>query len=164
MPLGETLTKYLKYVLLYILVLIIGLLFSKQAYGEFENVANTLYLVNTQNAVEGYFGAGNGNLDSLDVWIEQLRQYESGGEDDTVIVDSNNELSMGCLQYQLDTFVGYVERYDLLPNAEDEEIQNMIMDCSFQKRLAKLMILEDIKNARHWYTSVYVRGLQEPKI
>ena len=156
--------KYVKYIILYILILIVGILFSKQAYGGFENVANTLYLINTSNPVQLDFDAGNCNLDALDVWIEQLRQYESNGDDDVEIIDSNGEWSIGCLQFQLDTFKSYAVRYNLFPHAEENELANQWKDCETQKRLARLMLLEDVKNARHWYTSVYVRGLQEPKI
>jgi hypothetical protein len=91
-------------------------------------------------------------------WVDQLETYESGGNENIVIVDTNGRKSYGCLQFQKRTFVEQVKKYNLLPQAEDIEIPNMIMDCDFQKRLAYEMILDNNKNYRHWATSVK-RGL-----
>ena len=89
----------------------------------------------------------------LAVWIDKLMMLESEGREDIVIVDTNGKHSRGCLQFQDATFESYSKRY----NFEGE-----IMNCGDQKKLAKLMIQENPKNARNWYTSVYKRGLGVP--
>lgn len=92
--------------------------------------------------------------DKLDVWLNKLIQVESGGKADIKVLDSNNRYSYGVLQFQMATFKGYVKQYNLLPYAEDREIENSIYDCDLQKALAKRMIQEDYNNWKHWYNSV----------
>lgn len=95
----------------------------------------------------------------LKVWIDKLAHIESGGNADIVVLDSNNLYSYSCMQFQMATFKNYVKRYNLLPNAEDAEIENFIMDCDFQKQLAKEMIMENRDNWKHWYNSTKIIGL-----
>ena len=87
-------------------------------------------------------------------WIERLALAESSNTATITILDVNNKHSYGCLQFQEQTFIGYVKRYKLLPEAEDGEIMNQIYDCPFQKDLAGRMIQEDYDNWRHWQNSV----------
>lgn len=81
----------------------------------------------------------------LDSWIEKLVQAESGGREDIVILDVNNKYSHGCLQFQRGTFDSFSARYG---------IEGDIMSCDFQKKLAKLMLVENRGNWRHWQNSV----------
>lgn len=101
-------------------------------------------------------------LTPLDKWVNKLVYEESRGRSDLKILDHNGYYSYGCLQFQMPTFKAYVHRYDLLPESEDSELENMIYDCNFQKKLTKLMIQEDPGNWRHWYTSVADKGLGLP--
>ena len=89
----------------------------------------------------------------LAIWIDRLMMLESEGREDIVIVDTNGRLSKGCLQFQDATFNSYAKRYG---------IEGEIMNCGDQKKLATLMIQENPRNARHWYTSVFKRGLGPP--
>ena len=82
--------------------------------------------------------------------IERLAFCESSGREDIKIVDTNGWYSHSCLQFQFPTFKQYVRRYNLLPDATDEELLNMIGDCEFQKDLAYRMIAEDAGNWTHW--------------
>ncbi len=91
----------------------------------------------------------------LDAWVDELVQLESGGREDIVILDVNNRHSYGCLQYQAATFAEFQRRYG---------ISGDIMDCNVQRRLTKATLLENPRNARHWYTSVYIKGLGEPEV
>ena len=102
--------------------------------------------------------------DPLEVWIDDLVGYECGEPcaESVTILDVNGLHSYGCLQFQAATFVSFIERYDMLPLAEPHEYMNLILDCSLQKKLARLMILEDHDNWRHWWTSVTQKGLGEP--
>ncbi len=103
-------------------------------------------------------------LDKLDAWIDSLVAKESEGKSHIKILDHNDRYSYGCLQFQMETFESYIKRYDLLPHAEDSELENMIYDCDFQKLLTRKMIEEDPENWRHWYTSVAKRGLGVPPV
>lgn len=100
--------------------------------------------------------------DALDQWIEQLVTKESNGKANIKIVDRNGYFSYGCLQFQMRTFREYVRKYNLLPEAEDEELKNMIYDCEFQKYLAKKMLEDNPDNWRHWHTSVVAKKLGLP--
>ena len=102
--------------------------------------------------------------DKLDAWINSLVNKESEGRSHIKILDHNARYSYGCLQFQMETFEGYVKRYELLPNTEDSELENMIYDCDFQKLLTRKMIEENPENWRHWYTSVAKRGLGVPPV
>lgn len=102
--------------------------------------------------------------DKLDVWINSLVAKESEGKVHIKILDHNDRYSYGCLQFQMETFESYIKRYELLPNTEDAELENMIYDCDFQKLLTRKMIEEDPENWRHWYTSVAKRGLGVPPV
>jgi len=92
--------------------------------------------------------------DPLSKWIDKLSIVESGGRPGIKILDSNNKYSYGCMQFQMDTFRSYVRKYDLLPEAEDLELENWIYDCEFQKYLAHRMISEDPRNINHWKNSL----------
>lgn len=98
--------------------------------------------------------ASQTKLDPLGAWINKLAHKESEGKTHVKILDHNNQYSYGCLQFQMATFKSYVHKYDLLPEAEDKELENMIYDCDFQKILARAMIEDDYTNWRNWYTSV----------
>lgn len=101
--------------------------------------------------------------DDLDLWIDELVEYECPDcPDNFRIIDTNNRYSYSCLQFQEETFKGYIRRYDLFPETEDHELMNLIYHCDIQKKLAKLMIQENPKNWQHWYTSVAIRGLGIP--
>lgn len=102
--------------------------------------------------------------DKLDAWIDSLVTKESNGRSDIKILDHNDRYSYGCLQFQMETFESYINRYDLLPHTENSELENMIYDCDFQKLLTRKMIEENPQNWRHWYTSVAKRGLGFPPI
>ncbi|MBI5220879.1 MAG: hypothetical protein HY978_03550 [Candidatus Liptonbacteria bacterium] len=102
--------------------------------------------------------------DALDVWLERLAELESHGKAQLKIVDHNGWHSYSCLQFQMPTFKEYVVKYNLLPEAEEPELENMIYDCDFQKQLAKKMLLDDPSNWQHWYFSVIEKGLGLPPI
>ena len=91
--------------------------------------------------------------DALAGWLDKLAARESDGKANLKVLDHNHQYSYGCLQFQMPTFKSYVHKYNLLPEAEDKELENMIYDCDFQKNLARLMIQDDYGNWRNWYIS-----------
>lgn len=99
----------------------------------------------------------------LDAWINGLIQKESSGQTNIKILDTNNRYSYGCLQFQMPTFIAYGKRYGFISGTE-ANLESLIMSCSLQKAIAKKMILDDSDNWRHWYHSVYTRGLGLPPI
>lgn len=100
--------------------------------------------------------------DELDIWLDKLETFECNGcEEGYKRIDANGLYSYGCLQFQAATFwpmwFAYTDRG--IYNADT------INSCSEQKRVAKALLLKEGKRAaRHWYTSVYVRGLGEPPV
>jgi len=101
--------------------------------------------------------------DKLDLWLDRLALKESQGKTHVKILDHNNRYSYGCLQFQMQTFESYVQKYNLLPDTESAELENMIYDCDFQKILAKKMIEDDYTNWRNWYTSAKTKIGLPPK-
>lgn len=107
--------------------------------------------------------------DALDVYLSRLAwTYECVGECGKAQrnhqpykrIDSNNQYSYGCLQFQQATYLAVAKKYKLDPWAGDG-----IYDCNNQWKLARAMFLEDKEAAaQHWYTSVYTRGLGLPNI
>lgn len=95
-------------------------------------------------------------------WILELVQKESGGREDIKHLDVNGKYSYSCLQFQEETFVGFVKEFNLLPGAEDDEILNFIMDCEIAKQLAFLMISDRYDNWKHWRNSVLNTDLGLP--
>ena len=100
----------------------------------------------------------------LKEWLDSLGKMENCPS--TGMIDSNNKKSYSLFCFQEDTFVHFVERYDMLPNLkeEEQEIMNWISDPSFQREVVKKMIAENPKNALHWRTSVVKKKLGLPPI
>lgn len=99
----------------------------------------------------------------LDAWIDGLIQKESSGKTNIKILDTNNRYSYGCLQFQMPTFIAYGKKYGIISGTE-ANLESLIMSCSLQRAIAKKMILDDSDNWRHWYHSVYTRGLGLPPL
>lgn len=102
--------------------------------------------------------------DELDLYIDRLaNEFECVNcPENFRHLDNNNEYSYSCLQFQEQTFIWKVKDYNLLPAAEDGEILNLIYDCDFQKKLARLMFENEPDAWKHWRTSVEKRGLGYP--
>lgn len=92
-------------------------------------------------------------LDPLGLWLERLAFSESSGREHIVILDRNGLKSHSCLQFQIPTFEEQTAKYGLAGN---------IMDCAFQKQLARKMLESDPKSWRHWLGST--RKLGKPPV
>lgn len=97
-------------------------------------------------------------------WIDKLEWYESQNNEDIIIIDTNGKKSFGCLQFQKETFIRQVKKYNILPKAEEQEIMNLILDCKLQKKLAFEMIKHNPDNWKHWRTSVVKKKLGKPPL
>lgn len=82
---------------------------------------------------------------AMEQWLDRLQADESGKNPLLVILDSNKKYSYGCIQFQMETWVHYSKKYGIMTE---------IMDCSAQRKLAKLMIENDYTAWRNWFTSV----------
>ena len=158
--------KRLKWLFLFIIAWLCLLFGLKLGYIALLSQSNTFAYLAAEKAIagqnEGTFYERD--LDYLDRWIAMLEMEESGGNDLVEIIDSNGLVSAGCMQFQFATFKEQARKYDILPYTEDVELENLWRDCSLQKELTRRMLLDDVKNCRHWYTSVYIKGLQEPEL
>lgn len=84
-----------------------------------------------------------------DTWIEALHQCESDGKDTITVLDSNNKYSYGGLQFQLDTFMSYGKKYNILPKEFTvTEGRLFIHNYFVQKAIAKEMLNDGLSS--HW--------------
>lgn len=102
--------------------------------------------------------------DALGEWLDRLAEYECKGCGERFrILDVNNRYSYGCLQFQEATYIAMATRYGFYDEADPDAIYN----CEHQKEIARALWLDDsfttYEKARHWYTSVYVKGLGVPE-
>ena len=88
----------------------------------------------------------------LDVLLDDLAYCESRNRDDIKIVDTNGYYSYGRYQYQLYTWNYYIEKYDLLPEAEVYEYKNLIQDGDFQRHVTKTILENEPSAWSNWYT------------
>ena len=87
----------------------------------------------------------------LQLNIEKLIACESGGNESAV----NNEdalitgsPSVGVLQFQESTFVHYAKLYNLFPNAEENELENLWPGKDAQIKVATAMLEDGLYG--HW--------------
>jgi len=96
---------------------------------------------------------------TLAKWLEALARVESGNRAWIVHQDRDGRYYYGCLQFRETTFRFYVEKFDLAPVADEDDVMELIYDCSFQKSLAARMIRDNPENWKHWRTTVHRIGL-----
>ena len=87
-------------------------------------------------------------------WVSELAKMENC--DPLGTMDSDKTLSYGKYCYKPSTFLHFVRKYGLLPEAEDQEVQNWINDNEFQDRLTLLIIENEPESWTHWRNSVLV--------
>ena len=96
---------------------------------------------------------------TLAKWLDALSFAESGNRAWIVHQDRDGRFYYGCLQFREKTFRFYVDKFGLAANDEQNDVMELIYDCSFQKRLARRMILDDPENWKHWRTTAGRIGL-----
>jgi hypothetical protein len=99
---------------------------------------------------------------SLEKWIDKLGAHENCPPEG--IIDSNGLRSYGRYCYQEGTFIMFVKiyrkkGYELLPQAEDSELLNMIGDDHFTKELTYIVFKENPGDWTHWRNSVKKIGV-----
>ena len=88
-----------------------------------------------------------------DDWIEKLSMCESRGRSHITILDSNNKYSYGELQFQLDTFIYYGKKYEILPKEfTRKESLLLIHNSGVQKAIAREMLDDGLSG--HWLNCV----------
>lgn len=98
----------------------------------------------------------------LDAWLEKLAEKESNHRERIKVLDVNGRYSYGCLQFQMATFKSYSTRYGLVDAATVTDWEELLYDCSLQKKIAKRMIQEKNSNWRHWGYTVLQKGVGLP--
>lgn len=127
-----------------------------------------------------YVALAQSTPDLLDVWLDKLRKAECHAitcELHFRHTDTNGLYSYACFQYQRKTFVAQSHKYHLIPRypqadaqeqaAYEEEIETLIYDCDFQRKVARAMFENDPNAYRHWLHSVkgmYINGVWKPGI
>jgi hypothetical protein len=76
---------------------------------------------------------------AVNIWLNNLELYENCPING--IIDTNGKISAGPLCYQDSTFISFVKKYNLLPNAEDQEILNMRGDRELQFKASREALL-----------------------
>ncbi len=99
---------------------------------------------------------------NLDAWLEDLAMKESHNQERIKVLDVNGRYSYGCLQFQMATFKSYSTRYGLVDPNTVVSWEELLYNCSLQKKIAKHMILENNSNWRHWGYTVLKKGVGLP--
>ncbi len=113
----------------------------------------------------GIAAGGPSRPDALDRYLERLAfEFECVGACKNVEeykrLDSNGRYSYDCLQFQEQTWLSFARRYGV-----DPWKNGGIYQCENQLKVARLMFEDGVEAAaRHWYTSIYKRGLGLPNI
>lgn len=102
--------------------------------------------------------------DAMELWLDRLEDHECRDCGSKYRrVDSNGYYSYGCLQFQKATFDEMWRRYR--PFEVRDVDSDQIYSCEIQRQLARsLFEAEGTKAARHWYHSIYTRGLGLPPL
>ena len=95
----------------------------------------------------------------LDALLDDLAYCESRNRPEIKIVDTNGYYSYGMFQFQLATWNYYIEKYDILPEAEVYEYKNLIQDGDFQRHVAKTILTNEPMAYRNWWTCSKIIGL-----
>ena len=110
----------------------------------------------TPTSTEDGLGASSTPLDAL---LDKLSYCESRNRPEIKIVDTNGYYSYGMFQCQLATWNYYIEKYDLLPEAEIYEYKNLIQDGDFQRHVAKTILTNEPMAWKNWWTCGRIIGL-----
>ena len=100
-----------------------------------------------------------GPAQTLAQWVDALAIAESGNRDWIAHQDRDGGYNYGCLQFRERTFRHFVRKFNLAPNAQPDEVMNLIYDCAFQKRLALRMLRANVENWKHWKKTARRIGL-----
>jgi hypothetical protein len=99
--------------------------------------------------------------DLIDPWLNKLAKRENCSPTGTW---DNGSFSYGAFCYKFNTFKGFVRQYELLPNAEDNELYNWIGDTNFQRELTELIVLYEPPNVVRglWLNTITKKGVGLP--
>ena len=92
----------------------------------------------------------NRTPDELDLWIEKLAKTENCSPLGT---PDNGSLSYGKFCFKKSTWQEQIRKYEMLPQAEWDELMNFIGEDELQTKLVRKMLVANPENWRHWWTS-----------
>ena len=78
-----------------------------------------------------------------------LAKCESGNNPKAINPHDGGSPSYGLYQYKRGTWLYFVRKYNLFPETEDKELDNIIMDREAQEKVT-YEVLKDSKNYPHW--------------
>lgn len=81
--------------------------------------------------------------------MAKLAMCESSNNEKAINPHDGGSPSYGLYQFKRETWVYFVRKYSLFPDAEDVELQNLIMDRKAQN-IVTSKVLEDKSNRKHW--------------
>lgn len=96
----------------------------------------------------------------FDMWLLNLSKCESGNNPEAINPHDHGSPSYGLFQYKKSTWIMGMRKYNLAPNAEDEELMNFIFDRNTQTELTKL-ILSEPNGWKHWFVCGKKIGLDK---
>lgn len=92
----------------------------------------------------------NSGANKAQLWVSRLEECESQNRPNITILDSNNKYSYGLLMFQLQTFINFGKKYNILPDElTSKEALLLIHNSSIQKAIATDMLEDGLQN--QWY-------------
>ena len=103
--------------------------------------------------------------DALDRWITKLAFCESSNRPEAINQFDGGSPSYGYLQWKVDSFWRYNNKYKVLPNLEKQEVYNIIKDRETQIELTRKVLLEEYNGRgwRNWWNCARIVGVAELK-
>ena len=87
----------------------------------------------------------NDEQEAENTLLADLSLCESGNRDDIKILDVNGKYSYGILQFQLESFYTFGQRYKILPaDLELLEAENFIYDKDYQTKISREMLRDGL--------------------
>lgn len=101
--------------------------------------------------------------DALDEWIDKLAFCESSNNPEAINKDDGGSPSYGYLQWKIDSFWRYNNRYKVLPDLEKGEVGNIIKCKDTQIELTRRVLLGEYNSRgwRNWWNCARKVGVDE---
>ncbi len=116
-----------------------------------------LGIIEAQQGLQGIFEPATTKPADKEKWLNKLSYCESRNNPCAV---GDEGLSKGELQFHAGTFLAYNSKYQILPELEKTELENVWADSWVQNKLADKMLTEE-GGWRHWLICSKLIGLDK---